>query len=229
MTGRAIRVLGVDACPAGWVGVELHDGRFAAAHVGPGLDAVARRVPDAAAIAVDIPLGLVTDGWREADKAAKRYLGARRSSVFMTPPRVALLQHSHAEASARCRELTGNGFSIQAWGLKAKLLQADALYFQGHYPLWEVHPETSFTAMGLAAGDGGKKSWRGQRARIRLLADAGIDLPHDVGPAGDVPTDDLLDAAAAAWSANRIAAGTAACLPDPPQRNERGQQIAIWY
>jgi predicted RNase H-like nuclease len=38
-----------------------------------------------------------------------------------------------------------------------------------------------------------------------------------------------LDAAAVAWSAQRIAVGAANCLPDPPERNERGQRLAIWF
>lgn len=224
-----IVVLGVDACPRGWVGVELHDGRFAAAHDGAALDDVIPRVPAAAIIAVDIPLGLVESDWRIADAAAKTYLGRRSSSVFMTPPRAALAEDTHALATARCRELTGNGFSIQAWGLKTKLLKANSLYESGRYPLREVHPEVSYTRMGLLAADGGKKSWRGQRARLRVLHGNGVELPDDVGVAGNVPTDDLLDAAAAAWSAHRIATGCAQSLPDPPQLNERGQQIAIWF
>jgi predicted RNase H-like nuclease len=222
-------VLGVDACPGGWVGVELDAGAFAAAHWGSTLEDVVRRVPAAAIIAVDIPLGLVDAGWREADRAAKAYLGRRSSSVYMTPPRAALAEDTHALATARCRGLTGNGFSVQAWGLKAKLLEANSLYESGRYPLREVHPEASFTAMGLLTEDGSKKSWRGQRARLRVLHENGIDLPDELGLAGGVPTDDVLDAGAGAWSAGRIAAGEGTPLPDPPQLNERGQQVAIWF
>ena len=63
-------VLGVDACPGGWVGVKLRDGDFAAACRDVLLDVV-RQVSDADAVAVDIPLGLVDRGWRDADTAAK--------------------------------------------------------------------------------------------------------------------------------------------------------------
>jgi predicted RNase H-like nuclease len=42
------------------------------------------------------------------------------------------------------------------------------------------------------------------------------------------PIDDVLDAAAAAWSANRIAKGEAVSLPDPPESKD-GLQVAIWY
>ncbi|MBV9513358.1 MAG: DUF429 domain-containing protein [Mycobacteriaceae bacterium] len=222
-------VVGIDACPGGWVGIELCGGAFVSAHWGTALETVAGRVPEAAIIAVDIPLGLLDDRWREADRAAKAYLGARRSSVFMTPPRAALTEDTHAVATARCRDLTGNGFSIQAWGLKAKLLEANSLYDSGRYPLREVHPEVSFTAMGLTAPHGSKKSWRGQRERLRMLHNNGIDLPDELGIADKVPPDDVLDAGAAAWSADRIARGQATLLPARPQLDERRRPVAIWY
>jgi predicted RNase H-like nuclease len=38
---------------------------------------------------------------------------------------------------------------------------------------------------------------------------------------------DVLDAAAAAWSADRIARGLARSLPDPPEEI-RGRKVAIW-
>ena len=41
--------------------------------------------------------------------------------------------------------------------------------------------------------------------------------------------DDLLDAAAVAWSARRIAAGRAAVLTSPAQRADDGAEIAIRY
>jgi predicted RNase H-like nuclease len=51
--------------------------------------------------------------------------------------------------------------SIQAWGLKAKLLEANALYDNDAPPLREIHPELSFLELGLLHVDGGKKIWRG--------------------------------------------------------------------
>lgn len=225
-----IAVLGVDACPRGWVGVELRDGQFAAAHVDPRLDRLIRRVPQAAVIAVDMPLGLVDAGEREADRAAKRLLGRRSSSLFVIPPRPVFDELSHPSASARCRAITGKGLSIQVWGLKPKLLEANALYDKGTLPLREVHPELSFLSLGLRPEDGAKKVWRGQRARLRVLEAGGILLPEDLGCAvARIPADDVLDATAAAWTAHRIAHDNARCIPDPPQLNVRKQAIAIWY
>jgi predicted RNase H-like nuclease len=54
-------------------------------------------------------------------------------------------------------------------------------------------------------------------------------VPAELGEAGKVPPDDILDAAAAAWSAHRIANNLCGTIPNPPQINERGQRVAIWY
>lgn len=224
-----IVVLGVDGWSKGWVGVELRDGRFAAAHVASRLEEFIKEVPAATAIGVDMPLGLVNSGERDADRAVKSKLGRRSSSLFVMPPRPVFSQLDHAAGSALCKAMTGKGISIQAWGLKTKLLEANALHESGGLPLWEVHPELSFMELGLRPEDGSKKIWRGQRARLRVLEAAAIVLPEDLGHAvAKVPADDVLDAAAAAWSAHRIALGIATCIPNPPQLNERGQQLAIW-
>ena len=221
-------VLGVDAWRGGWVGVQLRDGRFAAAHCAALISDLVPHVPDADVIAVDIPLGLTHSGERVADRAARAMLGRRGSSVFITPPRPVFDEPDYDAAKRRCQSLVGWMPSRQAWGLRAKVLEANRLYDAGAV-LHEVHPELSFQRLGLRYEDGTKKSWRGQRARLRVLTGAGIVLPEDLGAAiAKVPADDVLDAAAVAWSAERIAHGQAICLPDPPQRNERGQPMAIW-
>ena len=74
-----------------------------------------------------------------------------------------------------------------------------------------------------------KKTWNGIARRRRLLEDAGISLPTDLGSAGVVPLDDVLDAAAASLTAFRIVKGLGNSLPDPPERNDAGQLMAIWY
>jgi predicted RNase H-like nuclease len=222
------RALGVDACPVGWVGIELVDGGFAAAHAAGSLEELLTRAP-AEVVAVDMPLGLVDRGWRTADRAAADLLGALRSSVFAVAPRAVWAEADHAAASRRCRELAGGGLSIQAWGLRAKLHEANLLWDGGAVRMYEVHPELSFRAMAGTPLRHRKTTWAGQMRRRALLEGAGIVLPEDLGEAGAVPPIDVLDAAAAAWSACRLAAGSARSLPDPPQANEGGQQIAIWY
>lgn len=43
------------------------------------------------------------------------------------------------------------------------------------------------------------------------------------------PADDVLDAAAAALTAGRIAEEKARSLPDPPEKHPGGRAVAIWY
>jgi predicted RNase H-like nuclease len=175
-------------------------------------------------VGIDMPLGLLGSGWREADRAARGLLGPRRSSVFAIPPRAVWEQASYQAASQRCRELTGQGLSIQAWGLRARLLEADR-YRGSRHPLYEVHPELAFCAMAGAPLEHSKHTPQGRELRRELLSRAGIALP----PTPRAPVTDTLDAAAVAWSAWRIATGRAVVIPARPQRDELGLQIAIRY
>jgi len=199
-------VLGIDACPGGWVSVELRDGQFAAAHFEPRLSVLIRRMSAAVVIAVDMPLGLMDSSERNADRLVRAMLGKRWTSVFITPPKSVFGEEDYAAACVRCNELVGWKPSQQAWGLRTKLLEANRVYDTDGLPLYEVHPELSFLELDLRYEDGSKKTWRGQRARLRVLQAAGIDLPEDLGQAiQKVPADDILDATAAAWSSHRIA------------------------
>ena len=183
-----------------------------------------------AVVGIDMPLGLLESGWREADRAARQRLGPRRSSVFAIPPRPVWAQSSYPAASQRCRELTGQGFSIQAWGLRAKLLEANACRDRCGVPMYEVHPELAFGALAgsplapapLALS---KHIAAGRELRREVLTRAGLAVPADA-PA---PETDLLDAAAVAWSAWRIATGRAVVLPDRPQLDPAGREITIRY
>jgi predicted RNase H-like nuclease len=227
-----MRVAGVDGCRSGWVAVVLDRGRVAGTLVAGTLGEIVDDCPQVRTIGVDMPMGLAEWGWREADQLAAARLGARRSRLFMVPPRAAWDVATYPEAVAVCRELTEPpaGFSRQAWGLKDKIRQAGELRDGQPGRLFEVHPELAFAELNggrpIAAS---KKTWNGQMTRRALLAKAGLHLPDDLGPTGMVAVDDILDAAAVAWSADRIAAGQAVCLPSPPQPGPDGQPIAIWY
>ncbi len=74
-----------------------------------------------------------------------------------------------------------------------------------------------------------KSTWAGAVTRWRLLAEAGIDVGGDLGLAGQrVGVDDVLDAVAVAWTADRVARGAARHEPDPPERFSDGIDCAIW-
>jgi predicted RNase H-like nuclease len=147
--------------------------------------------------------------------------------VFAIPPRPVWEQPAYANANQGCRELTGRGMSIQAWGLRRKLLEADEFRRAAAPRLYEVHPELSFAALGGGTPLADSKHTRaGLAARRALLAQAGIVVPPRAAGAAE---DDLLDAAAVAWSAARVAAGAAVTLNDPAQRADDGREIAIRY
>jgi predicted RNase H-like nuclease len=227
-----MRVAGVDACRGGWVAVSLEapsvtvrvDASLAGLLAGllaPWLDQAG-----AAVVGIDMPLGLLETGWREADRAARRLLGPRRSSVFAIPPRAVWAQASYPLANQRCRELTGQGFSAQTWGLRAKLLEANQYREACGHPLYEVHPELAFGAMAGRPLGHSKHTAAGRDQRRQLLAESGIVIPA-LTPASLIG--DVLDAAAVAWSARRIEAGRAVTVPAEPQHDGAGREIAIRY
>lgn len=225
-----MRVAGVDGWRRRWVAVVLEDGRFAEARLLERLAEVEGL--GARWVALDVPLGLPGGPEpRPADLAARRFVGARRASVFLTPPRPVLEQGDYAAARRTAARL-GVTVTAQAFALAANILEADALVRDtGGERVIEAHPEVSFAAIKGSSLRFPKRTWNGQRERLRLLASAGVRLPEDdLGPAGMAGPDDVLDAAAVAWTAQRRARGRARTLPAaPPVEPTTGRPMAIWY
>jgi len=260
------RVLGVDACKAGWVGVvvgvpldirdsirdgdrdgirdgdrlsirrgvRLSDREPIGAFVAPTIGELVAHVEATgplAAIGIDIPIGLADRRLRQCDLLAREAAGPRRSSVFVTPVRAALECPDFARAVALNRKVTGIGFSIQAYGLKAKILEVDAFVAGSTRRVVEVHPELSFAAMAGAPLTDSKTTWAGMQRRRLLLAAEGMNV-DDLDLTGVASRrsgiDDMLDAAAVAWTARRVALGNAISRPDPPERLDDGWPAAIW-
>lgn len=225
-----MRVLGVDGCRNGWVGV-VPGADVSRAYAAGDLTTLLALVDQdgpVTRVGIDIPIGLADTGWRAADMLAASLLGPRRASIFRTPVRAALAAQDHAAGVAISRTRSDAGFSIQAWGLRTKILEVDAVVRAGEARLFEVHPEVSFTALAGRPAAYAKKTWAGQRERLTLLAAAGIDLVRLAGDVGLAAPDDVVDAAACAWTAVRLARGTATSLPDPPQELPDGCRAAIW-
>ncbi|HEY3263190.1 MAG TPA: DUF429 domain-containing protein [Pseudonocardiaceae bacterium] len=229
--GDGERVLGVDACRAGWVGVALAGGD-ARAHVAVRIaDLVAAAETDGRLdmVAIDIPIGLPDSGRRAADQLARGQIGGRWPSVFLTPVRAALEAADLVAANLVNRELAGEGVSAQAFALRHKLLEVDRWVRGAVRRVVEVHPEVSFARLARQPLAERKSTWAGATRRRRLLAQAGILLADDLGEAGrQAGVDDVLDAAVAAWTARRVTRGEARCLPDPPQVFSDGLTCAIW-
>lgn len=209
-------MLGVDGWKSGWVGIALEDGRFAGGASAADLPSLLLLFPSVVAVGIDIPIGFPTTEPRRADLGARTFVGPRRSTVFPMLPRTVYETNSYVEASAECRKVWGKGLSQQSYALKAKILEVDGVA-AGDDRIFEGHPEVSFAAMASSPLEWPKRSWNGQLLRIRLLADHGIVLPDDLGEVGGAPVDDLLDAAACAWSAERVCAGSSQTFPADPE------------
>lgn len=222
-------VVGVDACKNGWIAVELRDGTPPVAHFLRHIEIVRAAAPEAAVIAIDIPIGLPSADLRQADVAARTQLGPRSRSVFSTPPREVLLAETHALATKLAGELTGKGISQQSWALRSRILEVEEWLPRAPCAVVEVHPEVSFSVMLGHPASASKKTWAGMVERVSALAVAGIHLHEVAGDATtEAGTDDMLDAGAAAWSAARFSAGKAQSFPSVPPLDAIGRAIAIW-
>ncbi len=120
-------VVGVDGCREGWISVALQDGAFAGAALFPSFAAIARACAAATVIGVDMPVGLLESSERICDRMVREFVGVRRSSVFVMPPRPALVLPTYDEANAECRRRTGFGMSRQTWSLRDKIFEVDAV------------------------------------------------------------------------------------------------------
>ena len=225
-------VLGVDGCRSGWVGVVLAPQRPAAGVLGATIAAVVEAACAAAgrldAIGIDMPIHPPEAGRRAANLAARAHQGRKATSNFPTPARPVLGAASYADACAVARALDGRAISRQAWALRTKILEVGAWLSAAPCPVYEVHPEVSFSLLAGGPILAGKRTAPGLGARRRALSDAGIAVPAHLADARGVAPDDVVDAAVVAWSARRIAAGRARSFPDPPERLAGGRLDAIW-
>jgi predicted RNase H-like nuclease len=204
-----VKALGLDACRGRWLVVALEDGRFDDAWLARDVATVAARFPRAAAIGVDIPIGMPETPMREADRAAREFIGDRRSSVFATFPASVLAAPTYEHAKALCVARGWPRPSIQSYGMRHRIFELDSA--AGDERVIEVHPEVSFREL-VGRPLPSKRTPAGVSERRLGLARAGVvvpDLPY--------PLDDVLDAAVVAWSARRYARGRAVPLPEGHQ------------
>ncbi|MDH3305903.1 MAG: DUF429 domain-containing protein [Acidimicrobiia bacterium] len=215
---RSETVIGIDGWKGGWVAVVLDGGRFEAAFCVPDIASLDAHYGDVAAVGIDMPIGFPTDGPRRSDVEARKFVGPRGSSVFTTLPEAAYRAGSYGAATEITQRLWGKGISQQSYALRTRVLEIDSAI--SAIGIHEIHPEVSFRAMAGQPLAWSKKTWNGQQQRTDLLEQEGIVLPTHLGEAGTVPVDDILDAAACAWSADRIRRGEASTLPADPLPGE---------
>ena len=214
---KAVRVAGVDMAGGGWAVVVLEGDSVVDAFRSESF--AEALLVDAEVVGVDIPIGIPDSSPRPADVEARRFVGARASSVFPTPVRAVLEAPTYADARQIAVELTGKSVSAQSYGLRHRILEVDE-HARRDERVIEVHPEVSFSELAhrpLLS----KRRTDGLAERRELLEEAGIDVPESVPR---IAEPDLLDATVVAWSARRYARGKAVPLPD----GHEGRTGAIW-
>ncbi|WP_152053420.1 DUF429 domain-containing protein [Tautonia marina] len=230
------QVAGADGCPGGWICIVLDRETSA---VTPLLCRSSEELltirPEPSVLAIDMPIGLPDAGDRDCDRIARTLLGPRRSSVFPAPIRPSLVAVTQQGADAISRAIVGRGVGAQAWGLYRRVLSLDCLIGPDEQTRCvEVHPELSFLALnGDRPMPHSKHSPEGIAAR-RAVIDAAFgpeafpSVRQAISPK-DATDDDLLDAMAACWTANRIAEGIARRIPDKPPTDSRGLRMEMWF
>lgn len=193
-------------------------------------------------LAVDMPLGLpsATQGWRVCEDRARGRLGRKRAeAVFQSPPLCALNAVNHEDASRLAVEAGGNELSGDTYRLLEKcrdareVLMREPAAFDAYPPprVAEVHAEVCFWELnGKKPTRDKKRDNAGQEERLTLLRRHFSRIDAEVTAACEdlkLSSYDLLDAAAAAWTARRIASGAAECLGDD-DRDEDGFPMLIW-
>src|SRR6185312_6970788 len=141
-----MRLFGVDGCKAGWMIAWEDAGGTVNVECLPNIAAICALKPDF--LVIDIPIGLVDCGSREADLQARVLLGARGCCVFPAPLRGMLACKTHREACALGQRINGKGISIQSWGILPKIREVDShLTSADQSRIREGHPELSFALM----------------------------------------------------------------------------------
>lgn len=231
-------VMGLDGCPAGWAGVLLDLNGFEPPRLAiySSVQAALEAPEHAHVIAVDMPIGFEATpsgrSGRECERLTRQRLGPRRSSVFASPLRPALAARSYTQALELNRAAGGPGLSKQTWNIMPKMAEIDAVMSpQLEGCMHEVHPELSFAVLAGHPMTHPKRTKEGRAERLGVLAAQGLPRelfePHPF-KRRDAAPDDLLDAAAAALSAVRLADGSAISLPADPPRDETGLRMAIF-
>jgi len=229
---------GADGCKAGFV-VVLRDvkSRRVEARLAVRIEEVFRQEPSPRILCVDIPIGLLdraVPGGRACDIEARKLLGQPRGTSVFSPPARRALKARTSEEAHELNQSSGPyapGLPLQARAIIPKIRDVDEFITPAlQRRIVEVHPELCFYEMNRRRPVvEPKKTAEGRKQRIRLLESEWrrkLDELIDSRPRG-VGRDDVLDAMAACWTAERILRGKAIPLPAQPPRDSRGLRMEI--
>lgn len=196
-------------------------------------------------IAIDVPIGLPEQwetGGREVERIARERIGSRnrslKSSVFPTAPREIAERFKGGSSFEKLNEFSkkrfGKGMSKQYFSILPKIIEIDDFISEKrNVRIVEVHPELCFAKINGSGLSYTKRSPNGLAERRRLVEQALQTDAHDVPRSLSrdslkAKEDDVLDAAAALWTARRVASGNAIRFPSQPPSDRLGRPMEMW-
>jgi predicted RNase H-like nuclease len=158
-----------------------------------------------------------------------------KSSVFPAPVRAALGAASYEAACVESHKACGKKISRQTFGILPRIRDVDSLLRKSPALLnsvYEVHPEVCFVLW----NDGRplrnpKTSGFGFLERLALVQAVFGSWPEEVRATvrrNQVADDDILDAFAALWTAQRIHDGRAVRIENTDERDDCGLPMQMW-
>ncbi len=227
-------IYGIDGCRKGWVAASKNSRTGSVTcRILRTIDDLRQELGKIEVIGIDIPVGLQKSGRRMCDIEARRLLGKRGSSIFDAPLREVLRASSYEEACEIRERIEQKRMSRQSWGIVRKVREIDD-FRRENAPfaevVHEVHPELSFSFMaGRRPMEHYKKTPEGVAERVALLS-RHLPVTHqdimDWRRMLRVPVDDLIDALAALWSAERVFRGDHFAVPVTGTHANRFQKIS---
>jgi predicted RNase H-like nuclease len=231
-------VLGVDGCPAGWIGCALPMNGPAQWLLFDSLAEVFSLPLPPALTLVDVPVGLSDSCPRRCDCEARRRLGTRGCCVFPAPVRGVLACPDHDSAKIASIAASGSSIGIQSWNIVPKIRDADEqLQVDPNRQclMRECHPELCFATLGSGPVKIRKKRVAGRTARLGILREwlpLSDEIYHcglEQFPRKMVASDDLIDAMVCAVTAAGVWDGSLRTLPELPEHDGRGLAMEMVY
>ena len=230
---------GVDGCKFGWLCItkDLNSGIIKSQIFSSAAELFDQN-PQPQIFAIDIPIGLPDADPRQCDMLARKMLGPKRgTSVFPAPIRNALKSQTRIEADAVTRSVDGRGVNVFSWSLYPKINDVDHMLVDNpelSKRVFEIHPELSFMELNNSNPIlEPKREAEGESIRRDLVNNYFgpniFDLIRQQFSATHVGNDDINDAFAALWTAERLFNGKAKVIPDMIEFDSFGLRMGIWY
>jgi predicted RNase H-like nuclease len=191
-----------------------------------------------AVVLIDMPIGLKETGphERQCDRAARKFLKKRGSSIFPAPCRQSLAEKDYLAASDLNQAVTGRRLSKQTYHLMPKIRELDG-FIRGTgrgLDIREFHPELGFLALNrFVPLTYSKKNRSGREERLEILSryvpcstailsEAVTRFPRNQGGVDDI-LDALCGAVAASFKDHLVS------LPAVPETDPCGLPMQIVY